>query len=260
MSAMPPSSSSSSLHAQSAPRRPGRALIACTYCRRRKIRCKQQSAADDYESMGTAPCDYCQKNGYDCQYIPVGDDEGISPPTPPSSFPPEQTLFRMHSHPFGHAMDMQRQAPHSAPPSIPYTRDIFLHTAMPSTPGYTVEEGGLYHTPTLTVADDLHLQVRHLQHSNEGYSAATRPCTWPNDYLPAHNVQPHSAYASQPPTSGYSGGETHTFGGYTSPANYSYDSHGSSVHSSGYAQLLAPDQANGHYSMSVASPRGGGWR
>ncbi|KAJ7636248.1 hypothetical protein FB45DRAFT_1024374 [Roridomyces roridus] len=47
--------------------------MACTHCRRRKIRCK----TDD---TGLSPCERCVRKGYTCNYVAVGDEGTYAPP------------------------------------------------------------------------------------------------------------------------------------------------------------------------------------
>ncbi|KAF9055194.1 hypothetical protein BDZ89DRAFT_1124971 [Hymenopellis radicata] len=83
----------SSTEASAAPlQRKGRALIACTKCRRRKIRCIASSNGQ-MDAAGNRACQYCVKHKHVCEYVPV-DAESTSPPSsPPTSatsphFPP----------------------------------------------------------------------------------------------------------------------------------------------------------------------------
>ncbi|KAJ7815366.1 hypothetical protein B0H14DRAFT_3476229 [Mycena olivaceomarginata] len=61
-----------------------RAHIACTNCRRRKIKCVKLSDDDDY-----GPCAMCAPKGLPCEYAPVPEDSqpGMPPSEPDSSDP-----------------------------------------------------------------------------------------------------------------------------------------------------------------------------
>ncbi|KAJ7468242.1 hypothetical protein B0H11DRAFT_2284192 [Mycena galericulata] len=60
-----------------------RAFVACSNCRKRKIKCVTASDADDN------PCTRCLKKGLTCEYAPVSDNEysasDSSPPNTPSA-------------------------------------------------------------------------------------------------------------------------------------------------------------------------------
>ncbi|KAJ7629118.1 hypothetical protein FB45DRAFT_48720 [Roridomyces roridus] len=57
-----------------------RVVIACTNCRRRKIRC----ATDSEDDIPRNPCERCVKKGLKCEYITVADQFSTPPPASPS--------------------------------------------------------------------------------------------------------------------------------------------------------------------------------
>jgi len=74
----------SSNKSSTAPGRPGKSLairrrrtiMACSNCRRRKIRCLTS------EQPPTNPCTYCVRKRLTCEYVAVADPDGYSPTSP----------------------------------------------------------------------------------------------------------------------------------------------------------------------------------
>ncbi|PBL02499.1 hypothetical protein ARMGADRAFT_1005856 [Armillaria gallica] len=67
-------------------KRPGRALIACTHCRRRKIKCVPVSSEDPDRSHNS-PCERCTKKHLKCEYVPVDGSAPATSPSPPTTAP-----------------------------------------------------------------------------------------------------------------------------------------------------------------------------
>ncbi|KAK0230828.1 hypothetical protein IW262DRAFT_435162 [Armillaria fumosa] len=67
-------------------KRPGRALIACTHCRRRKIKCVPVSSEDPDRSHNS-PCERCTKKHLKCEYVPVDGSVPTTSPSPPTTAP-----------------------------------------------------------------------------------------------------------------------------------------------------------------------------
>ncbi|KAK0206502.1 hypothetical protein DFS33DRAFT_1381621 [Desarmillaria ectypa] len=67
-------------------KRPGRALIACTHCRKRKIKCVPVSSEDPDRSHNS-PCERCTKKHLKCEYVPVDGSAPATSPSPPATVP-----------------------------------------------------------------------------------------------------------------------------------------------------------------------------
>ncbi|KAK7061643.1 hypothetical protein R3P38DRAFT_3166623 [Favolaschia claudopus] len=84
-----------------------RAMIACSNCRRRKIKCVTT------EEPPRKPCQRCTKRGLVCEYVAVEDDEpDTTPESPPPPLPSHTSLPLQHSPPGAH---MRGQYPPSQP-------------------------------------------------------------------------------------------------------------------------------------------------
>ncbi|KAG7449268.1 uncharacterized protein BT62DRAFT_1002853 [Guyanagaster necrorhizus] len=68
-------------------KRPGRALIACTHCRKRKIKCVPVSSEDPDRSHNS-PCERCTKKHLKCEYVPVDGSTPAMSSSPPATAPP----------------------------------------------------------------------------------------------------------------------------------------------------------------------------
>ncbi|KAF8198755.1 hypothetical protein K438DRAFT_2115412 [Mycena galopus ATCC 62051] len=77
MSSAPPSEARIDARRSAMKRR--RTIMACSHCRRRKIRCITS------EQPPTNPCGYCKRKKLNCEYVIVADPEGYSSPSPDSS-------------------------------------------------------------------------------------------------------------------------------------------------------------------------------
>ncbi|KAK0490973.1 hypothetical protein IW261DRAFT_53623 [Armillaria novae-zelandiae] len=86
-------------------KRPGRALIACTHCRRRKIKCVPVSSEDPDRSHNS-PCERCTKKHLKCEYVPVDGSVPATSPSPPTTAP----LIHWHNNP---------SAPHNQSNNVP---------------------------------------------------------------------------------------------------------------------------------------------
>ncbi|KAK6987573.1 hypothetical protein R3P38DRAFT_2574875 [Favolaschia claudopus] len=86
-----------------------RAMISCTNCRRRKIKCVTT------EEPPRKPCQRCTKRGLVCEYVAAEDDE---PDTAPESAPPPlslHTTFPQRLPPGAHMRGHGPQYPPSQP-------------------------------------------------------------------------------------------------------------------------------------------------
>ncbi|KAJ7685903.1 hypothetical protein B0H17DRAFT_1137248 [Mycena rosella] len=92
-----------------------RTVLACTHCRKRKVRCVTK------EQPPQSPCDRCAKRGFTCEYsLAERDAESVAEPVPPMAWVPPLTApdfsRRARPQPLPHI-----SASSVTPPSIPLT-------------------------------------------------------------------------------------------------------------------------------------------
>ncbi|KAJ7493929.1 hypothetical protein FB451DRAFT_1164797 [Mycena latifolia] len=174
-----------------------RAGLACTNCRRRKIRCLSN------ERFPTQPCERCRRRHLTCEYLRIAEKEEHSNPAspPPDSFlsdPPEVGGIPMASTPPGPAAPNFSRGLGSAPP-LPYTGPPPLNRPLRGVP---------YYDPVLPAAHHPSMQPAYLNPYFTGrdtgavdprYSAPSSYSSYPSPSLPAPNqtyMQPTPAYPS----------------------------------------------------------------
>ncbi|KAJ7624558.1 hypothetical protein FB45DRAFT_1086356 [Roridomyces roridus] len=112
-----------------------RVFMACTHCRRRKIRCK----TDD---TGLHPCERCVRKGYTCSYVAVGDEGTYAPPQQAAaaqsqtqshlnSRPPVPPASTFYGHPNIPQLSMSAQSTFNNHPIAPHP--YFLQSPNPPT-------------------------------------------------------------------------------------------------------------------------------
>ncbi|KAJ7073306.1 hypothetical protein B0H15DRAFT_1027513 [Mycena belliarum] len=137
-----------------------RAPIACSKCRKRKIKCEPSSSSSDAPD---GPCTRCLSRGFRCEYIPVSEQEpAVSDPqgTSPrddvqlyfwADFPvspqPTQSMPETSPAPYGAPSLRTRQRPSRLPPSAAVQPDFGAPMPGPlmSGAGAPSVQMGLYH-------------------------------------------------------------------------------------------------------------------
>ncbi|KAJ7768901.1 hypothetical protein B0H16DRAFT_273091 [Mycena metata] len=170
--------------APSFPRR-RRALIACSHCRTRKLRCISA------EQPPKAPCTRCQKHNLTCEYVSTEHDTSSTssqspkfvywdvPDSPPASISPHQSDFA-----------------YRAPPPLPYTR--------PPPPNHRPRYSGT-HYPDLSTAPQHEVGTVGTPSppvpGASYFSGASHPRPHPSATLPAepnYSMQPAQPYSHAP--------------------------------------------------------------
>ncbi|KAJ7493878.1 hypothetical protein FB451DRAFT_1491400 [Mycena latifolia] len=171
-----------------------RAAIACTTCRRRKVRCLTT------EWFPTQPCERCRRKRLTCEYLRVAEEEQHSNSASPSSDIflsdlPEVGGMPMPSTPPIPAPSSSRELG-SAPP-LPYTDPPPLSRPLRGVP---------YYDPVLPAAHRPSMQPAYLNPYftgrsagvvDPGYSAPSSHSRYPSPSLPA----PNQIYTGPPPAS-----------------------------------------------------------
>ncbi|KAJ7059760.1 hypothetical protein C8F01DRAFT_1254671 [Mycena amicta] len=97
-----------------------RAYIACTHCRKRKIKCLTNDADN-------APCQRCVRRQLQCVYVPVAEDEAVyetdHSPTSPYFSAPAQAAAPHQSYPSGNPASYHQPPSGPAYPGHSYPRD-----------------------------------------------------------------------------------------------------------------------------------------
>ncbi|KAK7013370.1 hypothetical protein VNI00_019479 [Paramarasmius palmivorus] len=101
-------------------RRTPRAQIACTNCRRRKVKCKSSSHLDPTSGMHI--CQRCHSNGLECVQLPVGKQSQTLPTTRHIALPPPPLISVGLSPPAlpNDDLDQRRGISSSSTPSLYY--------------------------------------------------------------------------------------------------------------------------------------------
>ncbi|KAJ7493917.1 hypothetical protein FB451DRAFT_1164785 [Mycena latifolia] len=171
-----------------------RAAMACTNCRRRKVRCLTT------EWFPTQPCERCRRKRLTCEYLRVAEQEQHSNSASPSSGIflsdlPEVGGMPMASTPPIPAPNFSRELG-SAPP-LPYTGPPPLNRPLRGVP---------YYDPVLPAAHRPSIQPAYLNPYFTGssagavdprYSASSSHSRYPSLSLPASN----QIYTEPPPAS-----------------------------------------------------------
>ncbi|KAJ7493909.1 hypothetical protein FB451DRAFT_1360565 [Mycena latifolia] len=161
-----------------------RAAMACTNCRRRKVRCLTT------EWFPTQPCERCRRKRLTCEYLRVAEEEQHSNSASPSSDIflsdlPEVGGMPMASTPPIPAPNSSRELG-SAPP-LPYTGPPPLNRPLRGVP---------YYDPVLPAAHRPSMQPAYLNPYFTGrsagavdprYSASSSHSRYPSPSLPASN-------------------------------------------------------------------------
>ncbi|KAJ6534201.1 hypothetical protein B0H19DRAFT_1185510 [Mycena capillaripes] len=181
-----------------------RTLVACTNCRKRKMRCITT------EQPPKNPCARCTKKGLPCEYVSVEDDDATfdtySPPTPPATLPQSG----------GHSRHQSMQAPAWASQPMPPSNNSVggiappLPYTGPPPPFQRPRYSGGSQYP------DLSLQSQQQNNLPQHYPAQ------PNQSManPGYNLQAAQPYQymNRAPTPAYPGAQQPGGGGY--PAGY----------------------------------------